>query len=494
MQGRQTGGPGAVKGGDMQEQAGARIGRRAFLSAGLILLVLMIAAGILTRVVPAGTYDRVIQDGHEVLDPASFRFTQGAPLPVWRWFTAPIEVLWSSDAVTVITIILFILLVGGSFAVLDQAGVVRTLIAAIVTRFRTRRYVLIAVTCLFFMALGALLGLFEETVPLIPIVVALAWSMGWDSLTGLGMSLLSTGFGFSAAIANPFSIGVAQGIAGLPLFSGAGFRAMVFVVIYGIVASFVIHHARRVERGGVPAWPEEKAARARYSQSAGAAQSATPRRAILWAACCLGAMLVIVVLGPLVPALRTYSLPLIGLAFVAAGIGSGLLAGMGVRRTLRTLASGVAGMAPGVILILMAMSVKLIVSEAGIMDTILHTAASGIARTSPSIASLLLYGVTLGMNFLIGSASAKAFLMMPLLAPLADLVGLTRQVAVTAFCFGDGFSNLIYPTNAVLLIGLSLTSVSYPRWFRWTILLQLLVLAVTVAFLLLAVSIPLGPF
>jgi len=106
----------------------------------------------------------------------------------------------------------------------------------------------------------------------------------------------------------------------------------------------------------------------------------------------------------------------------------------------------------------------------------------------------MLYAVTLGMNFLIGSASAKAFLMMPLLAPLADLVGLTRQVAVTAFCFGDGFSNLIYPTNAVLLIGLSLTSVSYPRWFRWTILLQLLVLLVTVAFLLLAVSIRLGPF
>ena len=106
----------------MEEQAGARIGRRAFLSAGLILLVLMIAAGVLTRVVPAGTYDRVIQDGHEVLDPTSFRFTQGAPLPVWRWFTAPIEVLWSSDAVTVITIILFILLVGGSFPVLDQAG------------------------------------------------------------------------------------------------------------------------------------------------------------------------------------------------------------------------------------------------------------------------------------------------------------------------------------------------------------------------------------
>jgi len=198
-----------------ERQAGTRIGRRAFVSAALILLALMMLAGILTRLVPAGAYQRVLQNGREVLDPASFRLTQARPLPIWRWFTAPVEVLGSSDALMVITIILFILLVGGSFAVLDRAGVIRSIIAGIVHRFRSRRYVLIAIVCLFFMAMGAFLGIFEEMVPLIPIVVTLAWSLGWDSLTGLGMSLLATGFGFSAAVANPFSIGVAQRIAGL---------------------------------------------------------------------------------------------------------------------------------------------------------------------------------------------------------------------------------------------------------------------------------------
>ncbi|HWQ21168.1 MAG TPA: Na+/H+ antiporter NhaC family protein [Clostridia bacterium] len=479
-----------------QQQSGARIGRRAFISAALILLVLMIGAGVLTRLVPAGRYQRSVQDGREVLDPTSFSLTQARPLPVWRWFTAPVEVLGSSDAVMVITIILFILLVGGSFAVLDHTGVIRTIIARIVTRFRSRRFVLIAVICLFFMGMGALLGIFEETVPLIPIVVALAWSMGWDSLTGLGMSLLATGFGFSAAIANPFSIGVAQGIAGLPLFSGAWFRIIVFAVMYVILTTFVVVHARRVEKHSSfdQSWPEEQAARARYRQASDGVTFETPRRAVTWSVCCLGAMLAVVLLGPLVPALQTYSLPLIGLAFVTAGLGAGFMAGLGARDTLRTFLSGLAGMAPGILLILMAMSVKHIVAEAGIMDTILHGAATGISKTSPSVASLLIYAVTLGMNFFIGSASAKAFLMMPLLAPLADLVGLTRQIAVTAFCFGDGFSNLVYPTNAVLLIGLGLTSVSYPRWFRWTIVLQLITLVVTAAFLLLAVSLHFGPF
>lgn len=479
-----------------RQQAGVHISRRAFVSAALILLVLMVLAGTLTRIVPSGQYQRTVQDGREIIDPASFHLTGARPLPVWRWFTAPVEVLGSSDAVMVITIILFILLVGGSFAVLDRAGVIRTIIAGITTRFRSRRYLLIAAVTLFFMAMGAFLGIFEEMVPLIPIVVALAWSMGWDSLTGLGMSLLATGFGFSAAVANPFSIGVAQRIAGLPLFSGAWFRLIVFAVMYGIVASFVTLHARRVEQaaGSGTSWPEEEAARAEYQTSSAALGFVTPRRAVSWFIACLGAMLAVILLGPVVPALQTYSLPVIGLAFVAAGVGAGFLAGLGGRATFRAFASGLAGMAPSILLILMAMSVKYIVAEAGIMDTILHAAAGSIAQASPSLSSLLIYGVVLTMNFFIGSASAKAFLLMPLLAPLADLVGLTRQIAVTAFCFGDGFSNLLYPTNAVLLIGLGLTSVSYPRWFRWTIVLQLVTLVVTAGFLLAAVSIRLGPF
>jgi uncharacterized ion transporter superfamily protein YfcC len=479
-----------------KKQVGARIGRRSFISAILILLALMIGAGLLTRLVPAGEYQRATQAGREVLDPSSFHLTAAHPLPVWRWFTAPVEVLWSSDALMVITIIVFILLVGGSFAVLDRAGVLRAIIGRIATTFRPRRYILIAVICLFFMGMGALLGIFEEVVPLIPIIIPLAWSMGWDSLTGLGMSLLATGFGFSAAIANPFSIGVAQGIAGLPLFSGAWFRIIVFAVMYCIVTLFVVTYARRIERNPSSSlvYAEERVLRARYQDSVDHTETEAPRRAVAWAVSCLMAMLVIILMGPFVKVLQTYSLPVIGIAFVAAGLGAGFLSGIGTRKTLATFAAGVGGMAPGIILILMAMSVKHIVSDAGIMDTILHGAATAISHTSPVLAGLLVYAVTLGMNFFIGSASAKAFLMMPLIAPLADLVGLTRQIAVTAFCFGDGFSNLLYPTNAVLLIGLGLTCVSYPKWFRWTIVLQLVTLLVTAGFVVLAVSIHFGPF
>lgn len=142
----------------------------------------------------------------------------------------------------------------------------------------------------------------------------------------------------------------------------------------------------------------------------------------------------------------------------------------------------------------MAVSVKHIMTNAQVMDTILDYAVRTIGGASPSGAAMLVYGLVLSLNFFIGSASAKAFLAIPIIAPLVDLVGVTRQTAVLAFAFGDGFSNVLYPTNAVLLIALGLAGVSYVKWFKWVILLQLAVLAVTAAFILLAVAINYGPF
>jgi uncharacterized ion transporter superfamily protein YfcC len=186
-------------------------------------------------------------------------------------------------------------------------------------------------------------------------------------------------------------------------------------------------------------------------------------------------------------------MPLVALLFLAGGLGAGLLAGRG-RGVFPAFARGMLGILPGVILIMMAMSVKFIISQGGIMDTVLYYAAAAISRTSAAGAALLTYAVVLVLNFFIGSATAKAFLVMPLITPLADLVGITRQVAVLAFAFGDGFSNVLYPTNPILLIALGLTVVSYPKWFRWVIGLQLAVLALTVLLLLAAVAINLGPF
>ena len=155
---------------------------------------------------------------------------------------------------------------------------------------------------------------------------------------------------------------------------------------------------------------------------------------------------------------------------------------------------GLSGIAPSIPLILMAASIKHIVAQGGIMDTILHSTALSFSDASPLLAALLVYFLALGIEFFVASGSAKAFLMMPILLPLADLIGVTRQVTVTAYCFGDGFSNMAYPTNPVLLICLGLTAVSYPKWIRWSLKLWFWVLLVTIAFLGIGVAINFGPF
>ena len=145
-------------------------------------------------------------------------------------------------------------------------------------------------------------------------------------------------------------------------------------------------------------------------------------------------------------------------------------------------------------MILMAASIKYIAFTGGIMDTILHAAAEALAGVSPMAGTYIIYVVALVLEIFVASGSAKAFLLMPIILPIADMIGVTRQVAVTAYCLGDGFANMAYPTNAMLLIALGLTAVSYPKWLRWTAALWVQIIVVSLIFLAVAVSINYGPF
>jgi len=481
------------------QPSGARISAQAFVQSLLILFVLMMAAGILTRVVPAGNYTRVTQAGREVIDPASFRYVDQPTYPIWRWFTAPVEVLWGPDGLTIIVILIFLLMVGSSFAVLDACDILKAALARVVRAFGERKYPLLLVISLLFMLMGAFFGIFEEVVPLVPVMIALSYFLGWDSIVGLGMSILATNMGFSAAIMNPFTIGVAQEIAGLPLFSGAWLRVLIFLAIYAVLAVFLLRYARRVERRPEtsPVFEEDQAERAKYHDLPLNDLAATdPRmsRGMAWFLAFFALILLVLLTGPFVPAISEYALPIVGLLFLIGGLGAGLVSGAGGRQVWKAMVEGVSGIAPGIPLILMAASVKYIVAQGGIMDTILHAAAQSFSGANPFLAALLVYGLALLIEFFISSGSAKAFLIMPILIPLADLVGMTRQVTVTAYCFGDGFSNMLYPTNPVLLICLGLTAVSYPKWLRWSLGLWAWVLLVTVLFLGIGVAINFGPF
>lgn len=347
------------------------------------------------------------------------------------------------------------------------------------------------------MLLGAFFGIFEEVVPLVPLMIALAHSLGWDALVGLGMSILATNVGFSAAITNPFTIGVAQQLAGLPLYSGTWIRIPIFLVFYALLAVFLTRYARRIERNpdSSPIAREDAAGR-RQAGAEAPRQGHAPRLvpALAWFGGFLALILVVLVAGPFLPAIRDYALPLVGVLFLVGGIGAGLVSGSGGRPVLGMMARGLIGIAPAIPLILMAASVQHIVHTGGVIDTLLYRASLSFAGTSPVFAALAIYILTLLIEFFVASASAKAVLLMPILVPLADLIHLTRQTAVLAYCFGDGFSNLVYPTNPVLLISLGLTVVTYPKWLRWSLGLWIAIVLASVAFLALAVATQLGPF
>ena len=482
----------------MEQKAGARISKRAFIQSLVILFVLMMLAGLLTRLLPAGQYARSEVNGREVVDPASFQFVEKPNYPIWRWFVAPFEVLGSESGLTVIVIIIVILFAGGAFAVMEKTGTIRAFIGRVVRRFQGRKYALLLAVVLAFMFLGATLGTFEEVVLLVPMMIALSYSLGWDALVGLGMSILATNMGFSAAISNPYTIGVAQQLAGLPIFSGAWLRIIIFLVIYAIFAAFLSAYAHKIDRDPTASliYGIDTAEREKFKGLDAALVQEDPRqnRAMAF----FGLFVVLILLSmlaiPFVPAISNYALPLVGVLFLVGGLGAGFLSGAGSKAVWKGLLEGLGGLAPAIPLILMAASIRYIVDSGGITDTILHAAAQPFVSLNPIAGALVVYALALGIEFLIASGSAKAFLMMPILLPLADIIGVTRQTTVLAYCFGDGFSNLAYPTNPVLIICLGLTVVSYPKWLRWTAKLWLWVILATVVFIGIAVLIGYGPF
>jgi uncharacterized ion transporter superfamily protein YfcC len=486
---------------DDHQASSIKIGKKAFFSAFFIILALMLVSGILTKVVPAGSYERVIENGREMVVPGSFQYVASPDFPVWRWFTSPVEVLFAKGNIVVITIIVFLVFVGGSFTILEKGDILKILLSKLVVKFMDRKYLLMGLVIFFFMFSGAVLGIFEAMVPLVIFIVPLAHTLGWDSLTGLGMSLLALAFGFSAAITNPFTIGVAQKIAELPLFSGAWLRIIFFIVVYVCVFWFVSRHAKKVERdpGASLVFEEDTKLKETFAAQAvireqDSAPNPALKRAIIFFSLVIGFAVVFIIVTSQMPSISFLAFPVVGLLFLVAGVGSGLLAGMGPRSVFRAFSEGTKNMLPGVVLILMAISIKHIITSGGIMDTILFGASSYISTASPFQAVFLVFALTMGMNFFIGSASAKAFLMMPILTPLADLVGITRQVTVLAFDIGDGFSNMLYPSNPLLMIALGFTVVSYPKWIKWTLKLQGIVLAISLAFMGFAVWVGYGPF
>ena len=459
---------------------------KSFISSLAIMVVLMVISYVMTLVIPTGMYEREMIDGSEMIVAGSYAKTDGG-IELWRWLLSPFLLLGSNMGFTVISICIFLMVIGGAFSSLDACGVLRYMLSRVYQGFAERKYVLMVILSLFFMLLGTFAGSFEEVVPLVPLVVALSYAMGWDALLGLGMSVLAVCCGFSAGVGNPFTVGIAQQIVGLPMFSGMWYRLVGFVIFFAVLITFLFLYAKRIEKN-----PEKSLVydpvKADEWKTLQVARSGEKRmdKALAAFGICIGIGIIVIIMSTFVTALQDYLMIIVALAFLLAGTTSVLLSGYGLKKYMFQFGKGILNFLPGVLVILMASSVRYTLEYAKVLDTILDAFVGVTADVSSWVVVLIIYALVLVMNFFIPSASAKAFLLMPLIAPVAQLSDVSLQVAVLAFAFGDGFSNTFYPTNPVLLISLGLSGVSYGKWAKWCIRFQLPILVITCILLVVA--------
>lgn len=460
-----------------KKSKGLDISVKSFITATLIIFALMVLTYILTFIIPGGKYARIADgNGNMIIDPDGQFTSVPGGLPFYRWLLSPFLVLSADGGGTILAVILFLLIVGGAFNCLDKCGLMGYMLQKIVHRYGRVRYRLMSVIVLFFMLLGSFIGSFEECVPLVPIVVALSLSLGWDALTGMGMSVLAVSCGFAAGVCNPFTVGVAQGLAGLPMFSGAWLRAVSFVLIYLLLLLFLRNHAGKVEK------PITAGAQERF------AKQENMEKGPLCFSGILAAGILLVLSSGFLTALQDYTMIIVAVMFLAAGITAPALCNMKGKALASCFGAGSASICPAILMILMASSIKYTMVEANVLDTVLHGAVT-LAEGFPKWAVIMfIYLIVLGMNFFIGSGSAKAFLLIPLIVPIAQIFGISSQLCILAFAFGDGFSNVFYPTNPVLLISLGLAGVSYGGWFKWSWKFQALNLILTAGILLMGLA------
>jgi uncharacterized ion transporter superfamily protein YfcC len=470
----------------------------------LIFALLAIAAG-LTWVVPPGQFERTERDGRTVVVPGSYELVApDRPLPpgntvrpepqgVGDVLRAPLR-----GFVEAAEIIAFILVVGGAFKVLEATGAVRAGIARTIVAFRGRESLLIPVVMVLFSLGGAIFGMSEETIPFVMLFVPLALAMGYDSITGTAMPFVAAGAGFAAAFINPFTLGIAQGIAELPPVSGIGYRVLVWTVTTGVAIAWVMRYAARVRRDPTrsPTYAQDRARREAEGLGAGAdtAWGSLDGPMTRTHRLVLGAFLLTLV-ALVVGVLRWgWYIEEIGALFLGFAIVAAVLARLGGDRTVEAFLRGAAELVGAALVVGLARGILVVSRDGGIIDPMLHLASTGIGALPPVVGAQMMFIAQSLLNFFVPSGSGQAALSMPLMAPLADLVGITRQTAVLAYQFGDGFTNLIIPTSGVLLGVLGAARISWIVWARWMLPLQVVFFVIALLMLIPPVLTGWGPF
>lgn len=450
----------------------------------ILLLAVILVCCLLTYIIPAGAYDYEEVDGVERVVSGSYHKVDATPVGIMGFLSSiPLGMVSAAE------IIFFIFIIAGSFNVLQETGAIE---AGLCRLARTRGKMEVLIIPLFIVAFalcGSCFGMCEETIVFIPIMIQLAMAMGYDSLTGVGIVLLGVISGFSAAFMNPFNVGVAQGIAELPTFSGIGLRIVMFSVTVLFTIFFILRYAFKVKKHPETSLMYELDKHRSNNINVNEEIPFTFRQKMVLIIAALS--IVSIVFGVIK---FGWYLTEIASIFFAMGIIGGVVGGMKLNQYAESLIKGMGSVVEGAMVVGIAKGILVVLESGNIIGTILFSASSALASL-PSMATaegMLVFQSLL--SFIIPSGSGQAAVTIPIMAPLADLTGVTRQTMVLGFQMADGVSELITPTAGWFMAALSMAKVPYTKWIKWAIPCLLVWYLIAIVFVAYAQMTGYGPF
>ena len=448
----------------------------------VIIFSIIILMAIATYIVPGGSYDRVIADvngqSKTVVLNGSFHYVENEAQGLFSVMQAPISGLEQSAE-----IIAFLFIVGGAFSLITRTKAIDSAIAKVVSIFKGNELLIIPIIFTLFSLGGATFGMTEEAIPFITILTPLMLALGFDSILAVGISYLGCIVGFATAMLNPFTVGIAQSIAEITLFSGVVYRSILWVIttIVGII--FLMIYARRIKKNPQlsPMYKLDEEKRKKLNKSENEEVKFTLSHKIIIAS--IGVCLAVIIWGVL---RKGFWIPEIAAVFLITGIFAGIVGGLKADEMADAFVAGAKDMIGAAMVIGFARAIVIIAENSQIIDTILYGLSSFIGKLPSLLAACVMLPVQMFINFFVISGSGQAALTMPILAPLGDLVGISRQLTVLIYQLGDGFSNAMFPTSGVLIACLGMAGVPYGKWLKWILPLQAILFMTAIAFITIA--------
>lgn len=464
-----------------------KFGKKSFISVCLILIGIIVLVTILTHIIPAGIYDAGA-DG-KFIEGSYHQIESETRLEWWQVLYSPVSaLLFAQGNDTIIMVCVLLLVLGGSFLVMEKTGGLIALVRILLDKFSKRRRTLVWVVTFFMMLLAASFGLQEELLILFPIFLVLSKAMGWSNRTAISLILITTGVGWTTALTNPISIGTASGLAGTQVSDGILYRLVIFVFYFVFTSLYLVRQTKKDEKAAANVDSgknlyEEQLSMANLSESE---RKEIVKKAKMFGFL-FGGVFVIMLITSFVQAISGYAMLFMGAAFLLGTFGLGFYL-LGVKPTLKAFLKGMLNISPAIFIIILAFSVKYIAERANILHTIFYSIYTVLTAQSPYVSVLLIFLMVLTIEFFIPGVTGKAILIIPLLT-LLPIDGLSKNLIILAFLFGDGFTNVFFPTCATLMVGLSLAKVSFVDWVKHTALLQMTLALIACGFLVLGVAI-----